>query len=69
MLEWNIDVRTYKTVRQRCNIGKSGKKFKPGGCNLGSLDHNEFAHKSTMEYFSQRKADVREHNVSNDRYS
>jgi hypothetical protein len=39
------------------------------GVTLGSLDHNEFAHKSTMEYFSQRRADVREHNVSNDRYS
>ena len=39
------------------------------GVILGSLDHNEFAHKSTMKYFSQRRADVREHNVSNDRYS
>jgi hypothetical protein len=39
------------------------------GVILGSVDHNEFAHKFTMEYFNQRKADVREHNVSNDRYS
>lgn len=39
------------------------------GVILGSVDRNEFAHKFTVEYFNQRKADVREHNVSNDRYS
>jgi hypothetical protein len=39
------------------------------GVILGSVDHNEFAHKFTVEYFNQRKAGVRELNVSNERYS
>jgi hypothetical protein len=39
------------------------------GVTLGSLDHNEFAHSLPWNTLVNAGLDVREHNVSNDRYS